>query len=417
MNTTTDSSCDWPLKGLFVVEAASFVAGPAAGMSLAQMGADVVRVDPPAGGSDAARWPLTPEGASLFWANLNKGKRSVALDYRTPEGHELLVELATRSGPGAGIFMDNMVGRRRVTYEELVARRDDVIHVHIQGRANGGPAVDYTINAEVGVPQMTGPEDSSRPVNHVVPAWDLVTGMTAVSSVLAALNRRRNTGGGAKVDIALADVALSGVGAMGWLAEAELAQRPRIRHGNHMFGAFGNDFVTSDGRPVMVVALTPGQWRALRDVTETADVFDALEKVLDADLDLETDRYRLRETISAVLRPWFAQRGYETVSALLTRAHVLWSPYRDTFQAAAEARRDPDSVAAEIEQPGIGPMLATGSPVRWHDRRTGPVPAPRLGVDTESVLSSALGLTAAELGDLHSRGVIGLADDGGAARG
>jgi 2-methylfumaryl-CoA isomerase len=416
MSTTTDSTYDRPLEGLFVVEAASFVAGPAAGMSLAQMGADVVRVDPPAGGSDAARWPLTAEGASLFWANLNKGKRSVAIDYRNPEGHELLVELATRPGPGAGIFLDNMVGRRRVTYEQLVERRDDVVHVHIQGRANGGPAVDYTINAEVGVPQMTGPEDSSRPVNHVVPAWDLVTGMTAVSSLLAALNRRRDTGEGAKVDIALADVALSGVGAMGWLAEAELAQRPRERHGNHMFGAFGNDFVTSDGRPVMVVALTPGQWRALRDVTETADVFDALEKVLDADLDLETDRYRLRETISAVLRPWFAQRDYETVSALLTRAHVLWSPYRDTFQAAAEARRDPDSVAAEIEQPGIGPMLATGSPVRWHDRRTGPVPAPRLGVDTESVLSSALGLTAAELGGLHARGVIALAE-GGSPRG
>lgn len=399
-----------PLAGLFVVEAASFVAGPSAGMSLAQMGADVVRVDPPSGGSDAGRWPLSANGASLFWANLNKGKRSVAIDYRTPEGHELLVALATQPGPGAGIFMDNMVGRRRVTYEELVAQRGDVIQVHIQGRANGGPAVDYTINAEVGVPQMTGPEDSARPVNHVVPVWDLVTGMTAVSSMLAALTRRRETGEGAKVDIALADVALSGVGAMGWLAEAELAQRARPRQGNHMFGAFGNDFVTSDGRPVMVVALTPGQWRALRDVTETGDVFGALEKALDANLDLETDRYRLRETISAVLRPWFAQRDYATVSALLTQAHVLWSPYRDTFEAASEARRDPDSVATEIDQPGIGRMLATGSPVRWGDERTGPVPAPRLGDDTEAVLSTMLGLTQAELGGLHARGIVGLGE-------
>lgn len=410
----TEHPAGTPLAGLFVVEAASFVAGPSAGMSLAQMGADVVRVDPPTGGSDAARWPLSPGGASLFWANLNKGKRSVAIDYRTPEGHELLVELATRPGPGAGIFMDNMVGRRRVTYEHLVDRRSDVIHVHIQGRANGGPAVDYTINAEVGVPQMTGPEDSSRPVNHVVPAWDLVTGMTAVSSLLAALNRRKDTGEGAKIDLALADVALSGVGSMGWLAEAELAERARPRQGNHMFGAFGNDFVTSDGRPVMVVALTPGQWRALRDVTETGDVFGALEKVLDADLDLETDRYRLRETISAVLRPWFAQRDYETVSALLTKAHVLWSPYRDTLQAASEARRAADSVAAEIDQPGIGRMLATGNPVRWHDERTEPVPAPQLGHDTEAVLTTLLGLSPAELGGLQERGVIGLAD--GAAR-
>jgi 2-methylfumaryl-CoA isomerase len=94
-----------------------------------------------------------------------------------------------------------------------------------------------------------------------------------------------------------------------------------------MFGSFGVDFETSDGRRVMVVALTEQQWQALRAVTETAAVFAALEEVLDADLDLEADRYRLRETIAAVLRPWFAQRTFEAVSERLTRARVLWGPY------------------------------------------------------------------------------------------
>src|SRR5690349_2286232 len=98
-------------------------------MALTQLGADVIRVDPPGGGSDAARWPLSQSGASLFWANLNKGKRSVTIDYRSDEGRELLIELVAASGRDGGVLIDNMVGARRVRYEDLVARRGDVIHV------------------------------------------------------------------------------------------------------------------------------------------------------------------------------------------------------------------------------------------------------------------------------------------------
>lgn len=297
-----------PLSGLRVVEGASYVAAPSAGLALAQLGADVIRVDPPKGGSDFLRWPLSSTGDSLFWTGLNKGKRSVTIDYRRDQGRELLLALATAPGDGAGIFLDNMVGRQRPTYEELRARREDVIHVHLQGRSDGSPAVDYTINAEVGVPQMTGPQGAGQPVNHVLPAWDLLSGMVAASGILAAVLHRERVGQGANLELALADVAVAGVGSMGWLAEAELRGSPRVRHGNHMYGSFGVDFETSDGRRLMVVALTEGQWRALREVTETGAVFAALEQVLGADLNKESDRYQLRETIAAVLKPWFAQR-------------------------------------------------------------------------------------------------------------
>lgn len=404
--TTFSGPESLPLAKLRVVEGASFVAAPSAGLALAQLGADVIRVDPPGGGSDIARWPLSQDGASLFWAGLNKGKRSVALDHRTPEGRELLVALITDPLPGGGILVDNMVGRHRLRYEELTPHRPDVIQVHVQGRSDGSPAVDYTINAEVGVPLMTGPEDTDSPVNHVVPAWDLLTGMNAAMAVLAAVRRREETGRGSEVNLALADVALAGVGNMGWLAEAESSGNARRRHGNHMFGSFGVDFETSDGRRVMVVALTELQWRALREVTETASVFTALEQVLDADLDLESDRYRLRETIAAVLRPWFAQRTYAAVSELLSRARVLWSPYIDMAETARRARSDSASVAEEIIQPGIGPMLATGRPSRWDGVSAKPVAAPQLGQDTECVLSEVLGLSGTEIGRLHDAGVV-----------
>lgn len=398
-----------PLQGLRVVEGATFVAGPSGGMALAQLGAQVVRVDLPKGGSDYQRWPIDPKGASLYWANLNKGKRSVTIDYRQPEGRELFTALVTAPGPGGGIFLDNMVGRTKLSYEELQGRRSDLIHLHVQGAHDGTPAVDYTVNAGVGIPDMTGPENTGEPVNQVLPAWDLLTGMTAATGVLAALHRRTLTGEGAYIDLALADVALSGVGNLGWLAEAELEGRGRLRHGNHVYGSFGVDFSTADNRRVMVVALTEGQWRALCKVTDTARVFDVLASSLDADLNDEADRYRLRETIAAILRPWFAVRTMDDVSRELDDAKVLWGPYRSMTEAAQLARQDPRSVAREIYQPGVGPMLASATPLRWDKELLPPRAAPTLGADTEEVLTEVLALTQADIGRLAAQGVVGAA--------
>lgn len=255
---------------------------------------------------------------------------------------------------------------------------------------------------------MTGPENAWTPVNQVLPAWDLLTGMTAATGVLSAVHRRSMTGEGSRIDLALADVALSAVGSLGWLAEAELAGRGRLRHGNHVYGSFGADFATADGHRVMVVALTEGQWSALCRVTDTAAVFAALEASLGVDLNTESDRYRLRETIAAILRPRFASRRFTDASRELDDARVLWGPYRSMAETAQDARADTSSVAAEIEQPGVGPMLATSSPLRWDVVDGSPRPAPLLGEDTEAVLSEVLRLTDQEIGRLHEMHVVAL---------
>jgi 2-methylfumaryl-CoA isomerase len=403
---------DAPLSGLRVVEYASFVAGPSAGMTLAQLGAQVVRIDPLGGGNDARRWPTAPNGASLYWSALNKGKLSVTVDVRRPAGRELVVALATAGGLGAGVFLDNSVGQRWLSWEVLSARRYDLVHVHVQGHPDGRPAVDYTVNAEVGVPGLTGPDATSAPVNHVLPAWDLLTGATAAVGVLAAVHRRTRTGCGAHVEIALSDVALAGVANLGWLADAELSGQDRPRLGNHVYGSFGTDFATSDGQRVMVVALTEKQWQALCRVTGTEEVFRALAKALAADLDDEAERYRLRETIAAVLRPWFAGRRLEELAPELDAARVLWGPYRSLRQVAQGlGESGATGVVQHLDQPGVGRVLAAGSPLRWPSYG-GPRPAPLLGADTAQVLSAVLGLTDGELARLDEEGVIDL----GAAR-
>ena len=134
-----------PLAGMRVIEVSSFVAAPLGGMTLAQLGAEVIRVDPAGGGPDIRRWPVTHEQTSLYWAGLNKGKKSVTMDFRSPQARETLRALIC----DAGIVLTNAVGRDWLSYESLAPARPDLIHVQVEGKHDGSPAVDYTVsNAE-----------------------------------------------------------------------------------------------------------------------------------------------------------------------------------------------------------------------------------------------------------------------------
>ncbi|RDI55949.1 CoA transferase [Nocardia mexicana] len=407
-DSTIDDSTRRPLAGLRVLEFASFVAGPSGGMTLGQLGADVIRVDPIGGAADYNRWPLSQRtGRSLYWTALNKGKRSIAVDLRSPEGRELVIALATGAGPDAGIVVDNNVGRPWLSYEALTERRADLIQVHIDGYADGRAAVDYTVNPDAGVADMTGPIESAAPVNHVLPAWDLLAGMTATTGLLAALHRRTRDGVGSFIRIALADVAFSTLANLGWLAEADELGSSRARHGNQVYGSYGADFATADGSRVMVVALTVRHWDALRTVTGTGKVFDALEETLGADFRTEADRYSYREIITATLRPWFAARPLADIDRTLSDAGVLWSRFRTVHEVAATFREQgAPAIFGEVEQPGVGRVLSTRSPLRIGAEYGDFAIAPGLGEHTDQVLTEILGLGDAELGRLHDAGII-----------
>ena len=193
------------LGGLRIVEAAAFVAAPLGGMTLAQMGADVIRIDALGGGLDHRRWPVTEDGTSLFWCGLNKHKRSVALDLAAPEGREIAMALICAPGSDAGMLLTNFPPRGWLAHEALRERRTDLIQLTLQGDRHGGSAVDYTVNARVGVPFITGPQEGAEAVNHVLPAWDLITGQMVAVGLLAAERHRRRTGAGQHVKLALED--------------------------------------------------------------------------------------------------------------------------------------------------------------------------------------------------------------------
>lgn len=397
------------LAGMRVVEGSAFVAVPLAGMTLAQMGADVIRFDRPQGGLDAHRWPVTRDGTSLFWAGLNKGKRSLAVDMARPEGQEIVTDLICAPGPDAGMFLTNLRVRGWMDYPALKARRDDLIMVSLLGTRRGEPAVDYTVNPSLGFPMATGAEGSVDPVAHVLPAWDCIAGGMVVNALLAAERHRLRTGRGQVAELALKDVAAAMLANLGIVGEVVANGVDRPKAGNALYGAYGQDFLLACGRRVMVIGLTDRQWRGLVKVLGLAQEVANLGQRMALDLSREGDRWAARKEITALFAPWFAARRLEEVAPLFDGAGLTWSVFRSFAEAV---HQDPDlsednPMMRVIHQPGVGSLPVPGSPVSFSDlARMGPAPAPVLGEHTEEILGDVLGLGSGQIGKLMDQGVV-----------
>jgi 2-methylfumaryl-CoA isomerase len=397
------------LSGLRIIEGSAFVAAPLGGMTLAQLGADIIRFDAIGGGLDFSRWPVTDEGTSLFWAGLNKGKRSIQLDLRNPEGRELVAEIITAPGPEAGIFLSNFPETGWLSDAALRARREDLIYVNIIGNPDESTAVDYTVNPSSGFAYATGPTGSMIPTNHVLPAWDTATGLTAAVGLLGAERHRSRTGQGQLVKISLTDVAFAMVANLGYLAQAQLTHADRAQIGNDLYGAFGRDFPTKDRRRVMVVAISLKQWQSLADATGITPHLPSIEAALGVDLRKEGDRFQARDAIAAYVAPFIGRHTLVELRQIFDAAGVCWGPYQTFTQLVDEDPRcsTENPMFFKIDQPGVGRVLVPGSPLAFSGiRRDAPAPAPRLGQHTEEILAEVLGLSSVDIGALHDKGVV-----------
>jgi 2-methylfumaryl-CoA isomerase len=401
------------LKGLRVVEGSAFVAAPTCGLYLAQMGAEVIRFDNIGGGPDFRRWPLADNGASLYWEGLNKGKKSVAIDLTQPAGRELAQRLAAApNGPGgedAGLFVTNFPVDGFLSYETLSKLRADLICVRVMGWADGSQGMDYTINAALGLPQMTGPADDPRPVNHVLAAWDLLTGAYCAFTLVSALLARHRTGQGREIRAPLSDIAAATMANLGFTAETRLQGHQRPRMGNDIFGAFGRDFTTRDGKTLMLLAITPKQWSKALEVLGLKDAVAALEAELGVSFGTDEG---LRFTHRARLYPLFERAfGVRTLAELapaFDAGGVTWG----TYQPLEAALDDPrlflgNPVFEEIAQPSGLTYPVPGAPATIpQDERLPARPAPKLGQHTDEVLAEVLKLSSSEIARLHDQGVV-----------
>lgn len=402
------------LSGLSIIEASSFVASPTAGLYCAQMGAEVIRVDHKAGGLDYDRYMLTEEGRSLSWENLNRAKKSVALDLRSGEGRELLVELSAKTGN----LITNLPEKSFLSHGAIAARRPDLVSVRIMGWHDGRQAMDFTVNAASGYPLMCGPEDwdpaTAPPVNQVLPAWDFVTGAYCAFALLAGLRHRDASGEGSEIRVPLGDVAIGTMANSGAMAEMLYRGADRERLGNAIWGAFGRDFRSRDGVRFMVAALTAKQWDGLVAAFDLADEIAELENELnvrfaDGDRPRFAHRHRLFELFGTRSQTY----DWHALSDRLTQHGTTFERYRTMHEAANDAE-------LVTENPLFGPSPANPSGFEYPATRSFaniptldaglPRAAPYLGQHTEEVLADRLGLASGAIGDLVDRGIARLSD-------
>jgi 2-methylfumaryl-CoA isomerase len=402
------------LKGMRVVEGSAFVAGPSCALYLAQMGAEVIRFDNIGGGPDFERWPLAENGLSFYWEGLQKGKKSVAINLGSPEGRELAVQLATAPGPEGGIFVTNYPVEGFLSYEKLKARRGDLICMRVMGWADGTPAVDYTVAAASGIPFMTGPTEYDGPVNSMLPAWDLLTGAYGAFAILAAERKRRETGEGVEIRAPLSDVLSATMSHLGNVAEVLTTGKDRPRLGNALFGAFGRDFKTADGQRLIIIAITPRQWKGMLKVLDIAAPVAALEAEVGAEFAKdEGARFTHRDRLFPLVEKGCAARTLAALGAGLDAEGVTWGPYQTTHQAVTQDKRlfAANPIFETINQPSGHTYPAAGSAATLAGRKREPVrPGPRLGQHTNEVLANVLKMSAGEIGKLHDAGIVANAE-------
>jgi 2-methylfumaryl-CoA isomerase len=294
-----------------------------------------------------------------------------------------------------------------MSYPKLSARRPDLIMMRLTGTPSGGTAIDYTVNCASGFPLATGTGDA--PVNHVLPAWDVTAALYLATGFLAAERARRATGQGQEVTLALSDVMLATVSNLGYVADVQVNNAVRPPLGNSLYGAFGRDFATADGRRIMLTAISNRQWRAIGKATGLTDRIAMIGPMMQVDLNDEGGRFEARHAIAAVLEPWFARRTLAEITALFEGSGILWGPYQDFGQLV---RDDPQCSAANpifgnVDQVGVGPLMVNTQPLGFSEAgRVPPAGAPRLGEHTEAVLTEILGLPSAEFARLHDAGIV-----------
>lgn len=401
------------LQGMRVIECASFIAAPSCSLHLQQMGAQVIRIDPIGGGPDFHRWPLSPSGSSLYWEGLNKGKLSVAVDFSSPQGRELVAQLICAPGAGGGLFVTNFPVDGFLSHERLRQGRADLITTRIMGWADGTSAVDYTVNAAVGMPYMTGPADVAgadpQPVNHVLPAWDLIAGSYAAFALLAAERHRQNTGLGQEVRVPLSDMAIASLGHLGQISEV-LGGADRPRMGNTLFGAFGRDFQTLDGKRIMLVAITPRQWSTLVTSLELGAVVAAVEAALSVSFAKDEGlRFQHRELLTPLVEAAVARRSLENLGTAFDALGVCWGPYQTLKTALTDDPRlvSGNPVFSPVAHPSGQTYPTPGAAATFmQSERENATRAPILGEHTAQVLTELLGLSDGQIGQLYDSGRV-----------
>lgn len=394
-----------PLHGTRVLDAARVLAGPFCGQLLADLGADVVKLERPGTGDDTRAWgpPFTPAGLSAYFLSCNRSKRSVTLDVARPEGHDLFHRLLAKSDVLIENFRSDSAGKLGLLPDALLARHPRLVVCSISGYGRTGPlkdvpGYDFAVQALSGLMSITGPADGP-PCKVGVAVADVLTGLYAATAVLAGLRARERTGHGYAIDLSLFDCALA---AQVNVAQAYLTSGAvPPRQGNaHLQIVPYQSFPTADGWLVLNVG-NDGQWRAFCAA--------AGDGALGADPRYATNRQRVERRAEVVPRVEALMRSLPTAEweRRLTVANVPHAVVRDHAAVFSQGVTAARGMRVTVRDPAGHPVDLLGSPFHITGGRTAdPTMPPALGADTAAVLGELLGLDAAAVGRLREAGVV-----------
>ena len=395
-----------PLAGLVVLDLGQVFLGPYCTMLMARLGAEIIKIEPPAG--DPIRWRNTADGVeTAAFMLLNAGKRSLRLDLKTDEGRELLLAMADDADVVVENFAPGTLARLGITYEELARRNERIILASGRGYGEDGPyrdylAMDLTVQAMSGVMACTGFPDG--PPMKAGPALaDFLGGVHLFGAIMVALLTRSVTGRGQVVQVAMHDAViptlasnLSGLLDFG----GTVPSRTGNRHGGQAVAPY-NVYATSDGWAA-IIAMSDRHWHGL------CAAMGRPELAQSPDLLHAQDRVRNIERVDEAVSAWTITLPKREVFEACRAAGIPCAPVTEL----AELLQDPQVRAQGMLVPAPNargaPAYAFGNPLRVGGGGVGTIPdaAPDLGADGEAILSERLGLSLDELAGLRRRKVI-----------
>lgn len=397
------------LSGIRVLDLSRVLAGPWAGQTLADLGAEVIKIERPGAGDDTRGWgpPFVTDGEAAYFHGANRGKRSVAVDIATSEGQALIKQLAAQSDVVLENFKAGTLARYGLDYDTLRAETPGIVYCSITGFGQTGPyreraGYDLLIQALGGLMSITGQPDGApggEPMKVGVAITDLFTGMYATVAILAALRERDRSGRGQHIDLALLDVQVATLAnqAMNYLVGGQAPERLGNAHPNIVpYQAFA----AADGHLILAV----GNDEQFRRFCEAAG---CPELAADPRYATNAERVANREAllpriaglIAAQPRAFWLER-LEAVGVPCGPINTLNEVFDDPQVRARGLRRDYPRADGSVV-PGVA------NPIRYSAAEVGTASAaPRLGEHTERVLSDVLGLDAETIEHLIDRGIV-----------
>ena len=363
-----------PLAGIRVLDLTGFLSGPFGTQILGDLGAEVLKIEPPIGDNSRTVPPHFVDGDSVYYLSTNRNKRSAVVDLKSPEGKQFVLDLVDRSDIVVENFRPGALQRLGLDYETVAARAPHIIWCAISGFGQDGPyadrpAYDMIVQAYSGGMSLTG-ERGGTPVRAGIPVGDLTAGLYGVIGVLAALEQRRRTGRGEYIDVSMLDcqVALLSYQAAYYLHSGAV---PGPQGRSHDSIPTYRCFTASDGIDVAVTANTEGMWRALCRALDREQYIDD-ERFLTL-----ADRHRNRAVLEPLLEEAFLARTADDWVATLTDAGVPVAPVNTLDRTF----RDPQVLHREMvvelaREEGGDPVRVVGNPLKFAGQAQTPLRYP-----------------------------------------